>query len=246
MRKMNLVTAAFAATVMCGLAPSSVLAKDEPAKVGTESKIVRNDALKIVDAAKTVKEIAALPKRKIPPVLFNEATAVVIVPKAAKQAFMVSGGTTGGVLLVRSKAGTWSDPVFVTLTGGTLGWQIVGDPMDIILLYRNNRQIDAILKGKITLDTKTAIVPGRLAATMKGASKEELAAEITSYVRGRGVFAEDAVVAGTSMQIDAAANDSYYAKPKVDPGEIISGKVSKPNEHVSTLQKLLTDYAAAK
>jgi lipid-binding SYLF domain-containing protein len=246
MRKMNLVTAAFAAAVTCGLAPSSVLAKDEPAKAGTESKIVRNDALIIADASKAIKEITALPKRKIPPVLFNEATAVVIVPKASKQAFMVSGGTTGGVLLVHSKAGTWGSPVFVTISGGTLGWQIVGDPMDIILLFRNNRQIDAILKGKTTLDKKTSIVPGRVAATMKGASKEELGAEITSYVRGHGVFAEDAVVAGTTMQIDAAANDSYYARPKVDAGEIIAGKVAKPGEHAATLQKLLSDYAAAK
>jgi len=221
-------------------------AKDEPAKAAAESKPARNDLAKIVTASRAIKEIAALSKRKIPPVLFNEASAVVIVPKASKKAFMISGGNTGGVLLMHDKSGLWSNPVFITLSGGTLGWQIVGDPLDIVLLFRNNKQIDALLKGKITLDTKIKIVPGRVAATMKGASKEELEAEITSYIRSHGVFVEDGVVAGTSLQLDSAANDAFYGTAKIDAAEILSGKADKSGPDVIALQKLLTDYAAIK
>lgn len=239
------VIAAFALFVS-SMPFSSALAKGDTAKAGAESKVVRNDAEKIVNAFKAVKEITELPKRKIPPELFKEASAIVIVPKASKHAFMVKGGNSGGLLLVRDKAGTWSNPVFITISGGTLGWQIVGDPMDIILLFRNNKHIDAILKGKLTLDTKIRIVPGRVAPTMKGAVREELEAGVTSYVRSRGAFAEDAVVAGTTLQVDAATNDSYYAKPKIDAGDILSGKVVKSNEDVTSLHKQLNDYAAAK
>ena len=53
-------------------------------------------------------------------------------------------------------------------------------------------------------------------------------------------------MAGTTLQVDAAANDSFYAKPKVEVGDILSGKVLKPGEDVTALQKLLMDYAAAK
>lgn len=246
MKKMKRVTVAVFALFLTSISLSAALAKDEPAKVAVESKTVRNDQIKLVNASKVIQETTALAKRKIPPVLFKDAGAVVVFPKVPKNAFMVKGGITGGVLLVRDKTGAWSNPVFMSISGGTLGWQIVGDPMDIVLLFRSSKQIDALLKGKLPLDAKVAIVPGRVAATMKGASKEELGAEVTSYVRSHGIFVEEAVVAGTTLQIDAAANDAFYGKPKVDLGEILSGKVIKSSAEISLLQKLLTDYAAAK
>lgn len=252
MKKMTHNVAALIALFVFCMSFSTAMAKDEPAKVAAESKVVaetkgaKNEVLKIVNASRAVKEITAIPKRKIPPVLLKEAAAVIIFPKAAKNSFMVKGGITGGVLLVQDKAGTWSRPVFVTVSGGTLGWQIVGDPMDIVLLFKNIKHIDAILKGELTLDTKIAIVPGRAALTMKGASKKELDAEVTSYVLSHGSLSEESVVAGTTLKIDAAANDLYYGKPKIDAGEILSGKTLKSAEEITTLQKLLSGYAAAK
>jgi lipid-binding SYLF domain-containing protein len=226
------------------LSLSVAQAKDGPARSGAGSGTARNDVVKVVNASRVIREITALPKRKIPPVLLKEAAVVVIIPKAYKQAFMVKGGNSGGVLLVRDKAGTWSSPVFVTISGGTLGWQIVGDPMDVVLLFRTSKQVDSILKGKFALDTKISIVPGRVAPTMKGASKEELTAEVTSYVLSHGAFVEDAVVAGTTLQPDAAANDAYYGKAKIYAGDILSGSVATPGEEFTSLQKLLDDYAA--
>jgi lipid-binding SYLF domain-containing protein len=178
--------------------------------------------------------------------LFNEAGAVAIFPKVSKNAFMVKGGIAGGILMVRDKAGAWSSPVFISISGGTLGWQIVGDPMDIVLLFRSGRPVETLLKGRLALDTKVSVAPGRVAATMKGATKEELGAELTSYVRSHGAFFEDAVVAGTTLQVDAAANDSFYGKPKTGAAEILSGTLRKPGDDISALQKLLSDYAAAR
>ena len=246
MRKMRCEVVAVATLFVACLSCSVALAKDEPVKIVAESKNVRNDVSKIVNASRAVKEISAIPKRKIPPVLLKEAGAVIIVPKAPKNAFMVSGGKSGGVLLLRDKDGGWSSPVFVTLSGGTLGWQIVGDPMDIVLLFKNSKQIDAILKGKLALDAKVKIVPGWVAPTMKGASKEELGAEVASYVLSHGAFVEEAVVAGTTLQIDAAANDAFYGKSKIDAADILTGKTAKSSEEATVLQKLLTDYAVAK
>ena len=81
---------------------------------------------------------------------------------------------------------------------------------------------------------------------LKSATAKEQKAEIASYVRSHGAFFEDTPVSGTTLKIDAAANDAFYGKPKVDVGDIVSGKVLKSNEEVKTLQKLLTDYAATK
>lgn len=243
-----------------GMSHSAVMAKDEAVKTGTESKAVKgaaaktgsapkvakDNAVKISNASKVIKEIAAIPKRKIPPVLLHDASAIVIVPKAAKHDFMSSNGSAAGVLLLRDNAGTWSSPVFITLSGGTLGWQIVGDPMDIVLVLKDKKFADAILKGTLALDNKAAMVPGRLGPSMKGASTRELKALIASYVRSRGAFVEEATVAGATVQLDAAANESFYAMPKVDAGDIVSGKVVKSTQDTTALQKALADYAAAK
>lgn len=258
MRNMRtIVVAAVASAVYC-TSLSAVMAKDEAVKIGPTSKVkdekvkispapkVKDGTVTISKATKAVKEIAAIPKKKIPPILVNEASAIVIVPGAAKRDFMVSGAKSGGVMLVHDSEGKWSSPVFITLSGGTLGWQIVADPMDIVLVIKDRKFVDAILKGKFTMDAKTATEIGRLGLTMKGATAKELKAEISSYVRSHGAFFDDSPVAGSTLQIDAAANDAFYAKPKVDAGEIVSGKVLKSSEDVKALQKLLTDYAASK
>ncbi|NVN91569.1 MAG: lipid-binding SYLF domain-containing protein [Desulfuromonadales bacterium] len=239
------IVVAMAMVVYC-LSFTAALAKDDAAKTGTAPKTARDDAVKISAASKVIREIAATPKRRIPPELLKGASAIVIIPKTAKRNFMVSGGSAGGLLLVQDKEGAWSNPVFITLTGGTLGWQMVGDPMDIVLVLKSKKSVDAILKGKFTLDTKVAIEPGHLGSGIKSPSSKEQKVEISSYVRSHGAFEEEAVVAGTTLHIDSAANDHFYAKAKVTPDEIVSGKVLKSTEDVKTLQKLLADYAAAK
>jgi lipid-binding SYLF domain-containing protein len=258
MKKMRSVVVAVVASVLYCIPFSAAMAKDEVVKTGSvamekdeklkvsKASKAKDDAVKISKASKVVKEIAAIPKMKIPPDLLNDSSAIVLVPGAAKLNFKVSGGSSGGVMLVHDKDGTWSSPVFITISGGSLGWQIVPEQMDIVLVFRNRKSVDAILKGKFTMDTKIAIVPGRLGPSMKAATAKDLKAEVASYVRSRGAFLEEAVVAGATVQIDVAANDAFYAKPKVEVGDIVSGSVIKSTEDVKILQKLLTDYSAIK
>jgi lipid-binding SYLF domain-containing protein len=257
----SVIVSVVAGLVYC-ISLSAAVAKDDAEKSGTASKVkdkeakisakAKTEAVRISDAPKlignasrVVKEIDAIPKRKIPPVLINSASAIVVVPGAVKRDFMAGDGISGGVLLVRDTEGKWNGPVFITLSGGTLGWQIVSSPMDIVLVFKNRKSVDAILKGKYIMDGKSAIGPGRLGLDMKGATPRELKMEIVSYVRSKGAF-EEAAVGGTTLQIDAAANDAFYAKPKVDAADILSGKLVKTSEDVKALQKLLAGYGAGK
>jgi lipid-binding SYLF domain-containing protein len=210
------------------------------------SALAKDEALKISNASKVIKEISAVPKRKIPPVLFNEASAIVIIPKARKNDFMVSGGSAMGVLLIHDKNGAWSNPPFLRISGGTLGWQIVADPLDIILVFKNIKHVDAILKDRLVIDAKVKIESGWLGPNLKGATSKELKAEIASYLRSHGKLAEEFTLAGTTLLIDAASNDTFYGKSKIELSEILTGKGIKANDEVKALQKILTDYAAGK
>jgi lipid-binding SYLF domain-containing protein len=227
MKTMKFAVAAAAATLMLCMSLSPAMAKDEPKMIG--------------NAAGVVKTITAIPKKGIPPALFNKAYGIAIIPGAAKLDFMASGRHASGVLLVHDKEGKWSSPVVVTLSGGTLGWQMVGEPMDIILVFKSRKSIDGIMKGKFTMGGKVMVTPGPVGQSEKAASE----AEINSYVYSRGEFAEVSL-AGAAVQVDAAANEVFYRKQKISAEDIVAGRVDKPSPDVANLQKLLAEYAAKK
>jgi lipid-binding SYLF domain-containing protein len=249
--------AAIAATVL-GITFSGATAKEEsPQAVTTPKtakkvaskpaiapKVVKDEAFKTGNALKLIREISAIPRHKIPPELLKGASAIAIFPKASKNDFMISGASAGGVLLSHDRDGSWSNPLFVTLSGGTLGWQAVAEPLDIIMVIKNKKHVDAILKEKLFIDAKISTTSGRLGLSLKGATAKELKADITSYVRSRGAFVEDSTLGATTLQLDPAANEKFYAKPKIAPSEILSGRDLKSTDDTKALQKLLSDYGA--
>jgi lipid-binding SYLF domain-containing protein len=204
-----------------------------------------DDETTLTKAVAAFKTVTAVTKNGIPPELFKEVQGVVIIPAAKKVDFMTSGKSAKGVLLVRGGEGKWSSPVFVTLSGGTLGWQIVGDPMDIVLLFKNPQTVESLVKKeKLVIGGKNAAVPGPLGKTLKSASAAELKAEINSYIFSHGEFSE-ANVSTTTLQI-AAANKAFYGVKKVHAEEIVSGKVSKESSETAALQKLLSEAVGKK
>lgn len=220
------------ATIIYSMPVSTVSAMDE--------------TVKIRHASKLVSEIAAIPKWKIPPGLIKSASAVIIVPLSVKRDFMVTGASAGGFLLVQDKNGSWSNPVFVTVSGGTLGWQVVTDPLDIMLVFKNSKRVDQLFKGKLKLDSKVAVRPGWLGLSMKSASPAQANAEILTYVRSRGKLVEDSTAAGVTVQIDNAANAFFYGKPKVSVEDILSGNAVRQADEIKYLHKLLAEYVSAK
>jgi len=233
---MNLIKStvtAVATSVIFGITLASAMAKDESNKIS--------------DSVKSMKVISASQKSGIPPAMFKDAIAIAIFPGQKKLNFMVKGGHGRGIILERGGDGNWGSPLFLTLSGGTLGWQAIAEPMDIYLLFKERKNIDDLMKGKLFMGVKTAMVmEGPLGKSMKGATKEQLKAEINSYIFARGEFAPEATIAGATVQVDAAANDAFYGKPKVNAADIVAGKVGNSSEELKSLHKLLTDYANRK
>jgi lipid-binding SYLF domain-containing protein len=230
MKMLRSVVVAATTTLLFCMSFSTAIAKEEPKNIG--------------NAVRVLKEFTSAKKDRVPPDLFKNAHGIALFPGAKKNDFMVSGKSASGVLLVHETDGKWSNPVFITLSGGTLGWQMVGEPMDIMIVFKNTKRIDDIMNGKLVTDIKVSVVPGPLGQSMKAATKDELKAEINTYVRSHGKFA-DVSVASTTLQVDAVSNDFFYGK-KVNAGDILSGKVEKSSDDVKKLQEFLTEYAAGK
>ena len=79
---------------------------------------------RVADSADVLDQFLRIPEQSIPPTLLSRAYAVAVVPNVIKVGFGVGARRGKGILVVRQEDNSWSNPAFITLTGGSLGWQI--------------------------------------------------------------------------------------------------------------------------
>jgi len=148
------------------------------------------------------------------------------------------------VLVVRGKGGAWSNPVFITLMSGSIGWQIGAESTDFVIVFKTPRSIEGIMKGQYTLGAEAAAAAGPVGRSVKASTDIELKAEIYSYSRSRGLFA-GVSLEGSSMQVDDKSNAAYYEKGEIHPSGILSGKDVKTPAGAEKLKKSLEKHAPA-
>jgi SH3 domain-containing YSC84-like protein 1 len=160
-------------------------------------------------ADQVLHEVMSSPGRRIPEALLAEAQGVAIVPDVIKVGFVAGIRRGHGVVLVRDGEGTWSWPQFVTLTGGSVGWQAGVQGSDIVLVFMTRKSIDGLLRGKFTVGADASVAAGPVGRNAAAATDTRLKAEILSYSRSRGLFAGIALD-GTAIEIDGEAHRLYY------------------------------------
>jgi lipid-binding SYLF domain-containing protein len=112
---------------------------------------------------------------------------------------------------VRTRDGSWSHPSFITLTGGSLGFQAGVQSADVILVFRSDKGVDSIVNGKFTLGADASVAAGPVGRSAQASTDEQLKAEIYSYSRARGLFAGVALD-GTRLGIDNKSNQAVYGQ----------------------------------
>lgn len=175
---------------------------------------------------------------KMPPALLRDCHAVIIAPDVVKGGFLVAGRHGHGVMLIRNKDG-WTNPIFITITGGSFGFQAGVSATDVFLVIRNQKSLDRILKGngKLTLGADAAVAAGPIGKQLSAATDAQMRAEILSYSHSRGIFAGVALD-GDTLLIDWQANDRFYNKRDVTVTDIVGGKVNAPEKVVTLYDRL--------
>jgi len=134
---------------------------------------------------------------------------VAIVPDVVKISFVAGLRRGRGVLLLKDQAGAWSAPQFVTLTGGSVGWQAGLQATDVILVFKSRRSIQGLLNGTLTLGADAAVAAGPVGRNAAAATDVGLRSEIYTYSRSRGLFA-GVSLDGSVLEIDRTATAFYY------------------------------------
>jgi len=171
----------------------------------------QKEDLRAQDAVRVLSEIQRIPESAIPDKLLDEAHAIVIVPNVLKAGFVFGGRGGRGLLSVKTADGSWSNPSFLTLAGGSVGFQAGVQYSDVVLVFRNNRSLESIVNGKLTLGADAAVAAGPLGRNAAAATDGQFQAEIWSWSRARGLFAGVALD-GAVLRIDHRANQAVYGR----------------------------------
>jgi lipid-binding SYLF domain-containing protein len=212
----------------------AVLAGPAPAQA------LSREAATVTESAEVLAALSAIPLKSIPPALMQEAQGVAIIPSVVKAGFVIGGRHGRGVILLRQPDGTWSNPVFVTMTGGSIGWQIGVQSTDVVLVFKNRASLDRIIQGKnkVTLGADAAVAAGPLGRQAEASTDAQLKAEIYSYSRSRGLFA-GVSFEGAGILSDARANEAYYRVRGGQPAAILAAaNLPVPAEVVQLKQQL--------
>ncbi len=188
--------------ILAGLTAVAVLAADVAcAQIREEEEVVAS--------TQVLNEIMAIPAQAIPQRLLADAEGIAIIPNVIKGGFVIGARYGRGTLVVRDGNRGWHAPVFITLTGGSVGWQAGVQSTDVILVFKTKRSIQGIFANKFTLGVDAGVAAGPVGRQASAATDLQLKAEIYSYARSRGLFL-GASLDGTMLQIDQMANAAYY------------------------------------
>ncbi len=188
----------------------------------------RRDLVK--NAAYVMDEIMDSPYGGIPQTLIANAKAIIIFPTMLKGGFFIAARYGQGVATVRSdKTGSWGPPAFLTTVGGSFGFQIGAQAIDLILLVMTERGLNGLLKDKFTLGADIGIAAGPVGRYAEAGADILMQGEIYSYSRSKGAFA-GVSLKGTVIMANKTANYEYYRQRLSSKDILISHRIKRVPE----------------
>jgi lipid-binding SYLF domain-containing protein len=194
------------------------------------------------NALRVLKEIMQAPDKRLPAGLIQDAQAIAVIPDVIKAGLVIAGRHGVGLISVKGTDGTWSNPSYIRMSGGSIGFQLGVESTDVILVFRTQRGVDSIVHGKFTLGADASVAAGPVGRDAHAATDAQLKAEIYSYSRSRGLFAGVALD-GSVLAIDNDANQAVYGDG-MTPRRIFTGNLSNVPNQVVDFRDRLEEYTA--
>jgi lipid-binding SYLF domain-containing protein len=163
---------------------------------------------KIEAATKVLQDFSKM-KEDIPAELLKVTEGIIIVPKLINAGFVLAGKRGKGLAMIKLADGSWSNPVFVTITGGSVGFQAGVQSVDLVLIFKSAETLNDIGKGSFTLGGDISVTAGPVGRNSTASTDYKMEAEVYSYSRSKGLFAGISL-SGSAISIDAKANEAFY------------------------------------
>jgi len=194
------------------------------------------------ESSKVVDESVKGADSDIPKDLLKKASCVAIIPAVKKAAFGFGGQYGRGTVSCRKDEGKgeFGAPSMLKIEGGSFGFQIGGESVDVVMLFMSPKSMESLLKDKVTLGGDVSAAAGPIGRQASAETNALMTAEILTYAKSKGLFA-GLSLKGSSLRPDNDANESLYGR-KIPAKEIlIENKVPSPQ----VAQKLIDSLTKA-
>jgi lipid-binding SYLF domain-containing protein len=169
-----------------------------------------DEARRITASVTVLREIMEAGDQSVPRSILEKAEGIAVFPSLLKGGFIVGGQRGRGILSARDpKTGAWSSPAFLTITGGSIGAQIGGQAVDLILVVQNRRGLEQLVRNQFKIGADASVAAGPVGRDASASTDIQLRAQILSYSRTRGLFA-GITLNGSTIRQDRDANDRFY------------------------------------
>jgi len=173
-------------------------------------------------------------------VYVQNAYAVLIVPELLKGGFFFGAEYGIGVLLVRDpQTGTWGEPAFYSLYGGSVGLQFGGQTSDVVFTIMNEGAVDKLLNHGIKLGADAGVAAGRLGVSIGAGTTTHFGDDIYVFAKSKGLFG-GFWLDGTYIRANDDWNRAYYGHP-VDPRQIVR-RTTVASAEIDALHQSLTRF----
>ena len=159
-------------------------------------------------ASDVLNEIQGAPDKGIPQEVLGSAECVAVVPSMLKGGFIVGAKYGRGLASCRTTKG-WSAPAFFVVTGGSVGWQIGGQSVDLVMLIMNKDGMKRLLSSEFALGADASVAAGPVGRHAEGNTDWKLRAEVLTYSRARGLFAGVSLNGAVIKQDKDSTRDFY-------------------------------------
>jgi SH3 domain-containing YSC84-like protein 1 len=221
--------------IVC-LSALSFAADDQPAK---DSKATD----RVQAAADVLDQIQNTPDKGIPEDVLRSAECVAVVPSMLKGGFIFGGKYGRGLASCRTSKG-WSSPAFFKIEGGSFGFQIGGQAVDLVMLIMNDNGMRSLLSSKFELGADASVAAGPVGRLAEGDTDWKMRAEVLTYSRARGIFA-GVTLNGAVVKQDKDSTREFYGHMVTFPASL-KGEVDPPasaTPFLTTLAKWAKDAA---
>ncbi|MFZ0818371.1 MAG: lipid-binding SYLF domain-containing protein [Candidatus Sulfotelmatobacter sp.] len=161
-------------------------------------------------AADVLSEIQGAPDKGIPQEVLGSAECVAVVPSMLKGGFIVGAKYGRGLASCRTAKG-WSAPAFFVVTGGSFGFQIGGQAVDLVMLIMNKDGMKHLLSSEFALGADASVAAGPVGRHAEGNTDWKMRAEVLTYSRARGLFA-GVSLNGAQIKQDKDSTREFYGR----------------------------------
>ncbi|MGB3615551.1 MAG: lipid-binding SYLF domain-containing protein [Elainellaceae cyanobacterium] len=193
----------------------------------------------ITESQTVFQEIVADPDTSIPPVLLQQSEAIIIITNLGQGGFIIGGRSGDGLMVVRQSDGSWSNPAFLTLGGGSIGLQFGGRSSDIVMLIRDNATVADIINGGAEFGADLSGTAGPVSGTLVDPA-EVAADDILVYSRSSGLFG-GVTFDGSALSFDEDRNAVFYNQADATPEQILLSTDLTPASSTAELERTLLD-----